>query len=338
MNQADRQKKIREIQASTMPANEKSVLIRNLLTNPSADSKTIVALESNISLSCSHYNKICSRFLFQCCQVIDPCHRCHQERGCSIGQPCIQEIECNQCAKRQLPSPTCIECNTTFSSSYCNICMIWTSATIHHCHDCGICRVGTSETLYHCPTCDICFLRADMERHVCMKRKIRGEKCPFCLEHLFSSQQGSIVMKCGHSSHIPCLESAISSKIICCPLCRKSMCDLSSRWKFLRETIARNPMPRDWPLKKGHRLLSGFGSFIVSDTSRSSSQIYEGYLVDWKLANGLHPKAVLHRSTFLSRSVEVKIFCNDCEYTDYSNHHEFGLECTHCGSFNTVAK
>ena len=30
---------------------------------------------------CVHYNKHNSRFYFACCGVIDPCHRCHMERG-----------------------------------------------------------------------------------------------------------------------------------------------------------------------------------------------------------------------------------------------------------------
>lgn len=37
---------------------------------------------------CVHYSKHCSRFYFACCGVIDPCHRCHWERGtlsCTIA-------------------------------------------------------------------------------------------------------------------------------------------------------------------------------------------------------------------------------------------------------------
>ena len=32
---------------------------------------------------CSHYRKHTSRFYFECCGILDPCHRCHWERGTS---------------------------------------------------------------------------------------------------------------------------------------------------------------------------------------------------------------------------------------------------------------
>lgn len=335
MKQAERQNRIREIQSSNLSAAEKNDLIRRLLAEPSPSSLS-KTLASNTSLICTHYNKKCSRFYFKCCRVIDPCHRCHLER-CGVGKPLIEDIECSQCSKRQPPGPSCIYCQTKFSPSFCSKCLIWTEATIYHCHDCGICRVGTAETLFHCHTCDICFLKSDVERHICMKRKIREEKCLFCLENLFSSQQSSTVMKCGHASHRPCIERAVTSKIVSCPLCRKSICNMTSHWTFLKETILRNPMPRDWPLRRGHRLQSTYGQFVVTETSRSTNQIYEGYLVNWRLADGSFPKAIFHRNA-LSQVVEVEIFCNDCEGTAYTKYHELGLECVQCGSFNTIRK
>jgi hypothetical protein len=62
------------------------------------------------------------------------------------------------------------------------VCKIWTAVDIHHCDGCGFCRVGKAEDIFHCETCEACFSRSTQAEHVCAKTKLKGERCPLCLE------------------------------------------------------------------------------------------------------------------------------------------------------------
>lgn len=138
---------------------------------------------SNCELGCSHYVKECSNFFFECCQVVDPCHRCHMAREtCDTKPPAISSIVCNRCGVKQSPSANCSNCSTAFSHSFCSICKIWTAADIFHCEGCGFCRVGKEEEIFHCNNCDACFSKSTQAEHVCAKTKLKGELCPLCLE------------------------------------------------------------------------------------------------------------------------------------------------------------
>lgn len=55
-------------------------------------------LVSNGSLTCSHYKtKKCSRFYFPCCDIVDPCVRCHLERDKCDGKTKPRLLSCNEC-------------------------------------------------------------------------------------------------------------------------------------------------------------------------------------------------------------------------------------------------
>lgn len=144
---------------------------------------TSTTLVSDHSPTCHHYEKQCSGFFFDCCQVIDPCHRCHMARECcETKPPAVSSILCNSCGTRQPPSHTCCSCETIFSHSFCIECKIWTAADIHHCDGCGFCRVGKAEDIFHCDSCEACFCKSTQSDHVCAKTKLKGEMCPLCLE------------------------------------------------------------------------------------------------------------------------------------------------------------
>jgi hypothetical protein len=141
------------------------------------------SLVSDCSTSCSHYDKKCSSFFFECCQVMDPCHRCHMAReSCETKPPSVSSIMCNVCELRQPPAQACVGCSEKFSNSYCAVCKIWTAVDIHHCEGCGFCRVGRADEIFHCDTCEACFSRSTQAEHVCAKTKLKGERCPLCLE------------------------------------------------------------------------------------------------------------------------------------------------------------
>jgi hypothetical protein len=152
--------------------------------------------KNNEALTCSHYEKKCSRFYFSCCNTIDPCARCHEERGCSHTPPRVSTITCNECNLQQPPSATCQNdnCRVSFGTSYCQMCVLWTShPRISHCTKCNLCRIGTEVSVQHCDVCDICYaVPPDHRPHVCLtttiRTKIKEQKCPVCLETLYRSQ------------------------------------------------------------------------------------------------------------------------------------------------------
>lgn len=182
--QADLRSRLRDIRNDPhLSSAEKSKRAQELMMQNATCAAQNDALVSNHAESCEHYEKLCSGFFFECCQVIDPCHRCHLARECcDTKPPAISSVLCNKCGTRQPPSQTCSSCDTKFSHSYCSVCKIWTAADIHHCDGCGFCRVGKAEDIFHCENCEACFSRSTQALHVCAKTKLKGELCPLCLE------------------------------------------------------------------------------------------------------------------------------------------------------------
>lgn len=215
-------------------------------------STTAMMGSDDLSLHCTHYEKNCSRFFFECCGVFDPCHRCHQARGCKVKPPRISSIQCSSCGKDQPPSDRCINpaCQLSqlgFARSHCGTCKIWTAAEIHHCDACGFCRVGKKEHLHHCHNCEACFIRKDNEPHMCSKIPLSEAVCPCCLDPIHTAQLSSTVLpNCGHVLHIACMKESLKNKEYRCPTCRKSMIDMESSWQKRKMLIASNPIPKNF--------------------------------------------------------------------------------------------
>ncbi|KAK9052749.1 hypothetical protein SSX86_029379 [Deinandra increscens subsp. villosa] len=67
--------------------------------------------------------------------------------------------------------------------------------------------------------------------------------CPVCFEYLFDSIDDVTVMPCGHTIHRKCLKEMQQHMQYACPLCFKSVCDMSKVWEKLDMEIAATPMP-----------------------------------------------------------------------------------------------
>lgn len=194
-----------------LSAEEKSRQCQDILMRRPLDAEPTALLVPNMDQSCSHYDKKCSRFHFDCCNVIDPCHRCHMAReSCDVKPPAVSSIVCNECQTRQSPSDICIHCAVEFSHSFCGICKIWTAVDISHCTGCGFCRVGKAEEIFHCDHCEACFSKENQLSHVCAKTKLKGELCPMCLESVHFSTKSSTILQCGHVVHSECWQSLYS--------------------------------------------------------------------------------------------------------------------------------
>lgn len=223
-NQIDLRQKLRAIQQnSSLTQKEKSKQCQELMSHSYNINNS--TLSPNFEQRCSHYDKKCSNFVFDCCKITDPCNRCHLARECcSTRPPLISSIMCNLCYTVQTPSQFCTQCAVKFSENYCEICKIWTALNITHCEACGFCRVGTKLANFHCDTCEACFSVVSRPNHECTKKSMKNQNCYYCLESTHTSQQSSVILTCCNIAiHEPCQEKAKACGDYRCPACRKSI-------------------------------------------------------------------------------------------------------------------
>lgn len=191
---------------------------------------------------CCHYKKTCSNFHFACCNKFYDCKRCHNEKDECKEKPIVDTIQCDACGETQCPNDICVKCSAKFSRSYCNICNIWSEKNIFHCEECGICRVGNRSQFFHCVVCNLCFKVETKKDHRCIQKVEQDSKCGYCLSNTFDSQNHTVPLKCGHVAHRVCLQKANDYR---CPLCRKSLYDMTQAWALTSAHIAQYPIPEE---------------------------------------------------------------------------------------------
>ena len=295
--------------------------------------------KSDLSLSCTHYPKKCARFQFSCCNIIDPCRRCHLERGtCSDVK--VKKIQCNQCDEvldlTQLDVLTevknCKKCGLEFGKFCCKICFIWTDNELTHCDKCGHCLKGKKEDMFHCDNCDVCFPTKNRETHSCsLSVSYRGSTCAICLEKLYGSQKPYFALQCKHFVHSHCVSDYTENGKYNCPMCKKSLTDMSVQWNYLCMQIQKNPVPSDFLLlREGDVVPSKFGKFQLSkiENNIGSHVRYSGKFLNWNAFGYLHESAI-------TKNIYKYIYCNDCEKKCWTLFHFYGLMCQFCRGFNT---
>jgi len=285
---------------------------------------------------CSHYlSKKCSNMYFECCQTYYDCHRCHKENkpdcitpDVSVSsQQIVSSIECSNCKVEQPPSNKCINCDIQFDNYYCSICFIWKDVSITHCDKCKICRVGDSNDLFHCDNCDACF--STNSDHKCTKNKFSDQKCFICLDDVHSSQDSYYASKCGHACHSNCINTALSNGIYRCSICRKSYCDMTQYWDYLRYNIMLQPMPDCYQkMKIGDIVESQYGEFEIMQIDEDND-LFRGILL-WQFKNNVF--AVFSKKDLTKK---INIYCSDCDIKSKAKYHFIGTECKHCNGFNT---
>jgi RING finger/CHY zinc finger protein 1 len=334
LSQSEIRAKILEIRNNAnLSVDEKNVLSQLLFRKKS----NIEPMISNYSNNCEHYTKYCSIFYFNCCNTTHPCVRCHNSTDqCHVDKPSITSITCMECYLKQEPSNICIGCNIQFARSFCNECKIWTQKNITHCGSCGICRVGKKEEIRHCDTCNICYSKTNIKDHTCFKYDYKKELCSLCCESLFSSQKKSQVLKCGHNLHSECIQNMLGQNQYKCPICKKSICDMKNYWVLIKNSILLQPIPYDlFPLNLNDIVISPYGKFKINEKIIQYDKcFYSGDLIDCILSNGTFTHAILLESC-LKKDLGREIYCNDCHSKSIQQFHFLGLECLHCGSFNT---
>ncbi|KAK1298709.1 hypothetical protein QJS10_CPB14g01196 [Acorus calamus] len=78
--------------------------------------------------------------------------------------------------------------------------------------------------------------------HSCVERAMHHD-CPVCFEYLFESTNDVSVLPCGHTIHVKCLKEMQQHLQYACPLCSKSVCDMSKVWEMMDLEVAATPIP-----------------------------------------------------------------------------------------------
>ncbi|KAG5101307.1 hypothetical protein JHK84_046276 [Glycine max] len=210
---------------------------------------------------CNHYRRRC-RIRAPCCNEIYSCRHCHNEAASLLKNPFdrhelvrqdVKQVICSVCDTEQPVAQVCTNCGVKMGEYFCNICKFFdddVEKEQFHCDDCGICsRVGGRDNFFHCKKCGSCYAVGLHDNHLCVENSMRHH-CPICYEYLFDSLKDVIVMKCGHTMHHECYLEMIKNDKYCCPICSKSVIDMSKTWKRIDEEIEATVMPQDYRNRK----------------------------------------------------------------------------------------
>uniref|UniRef100_A0A0D6R673 CHY-type domain-containing protein n=1 Tax=Araucaria cunninghamii TaxID=56994 RepID=A0A0D6R673_ARACU len=210
---------------------------------------------------CTHYRRRC-RIRASCCNEIFDCRHCHNEAKNAVDvkprerhdipRHEVQRVICLLCGTEQEVRQVCINCGVCMGKYFCGVCKFYDddiSKKQYHCEGCGICRTGGRENFFHCFKCGCCYSILLKDSHPCVERAMH-HNCPVCFEFLFESTRDINVLPCGHTIHMDCLKEMHQHLQFSCPVCSKSVCDMSKVWEKLDEEIASTPMPQSYQNKK----------------------------------------------------------------------------------------
>ncbi|KAL5791733.1 hypothetical protein ACOSP7_000327 [Xanthoceras sorbifolium] len=205
---------------------------------------------------CEHYRRRC-KIRAPCCYKIFPCRHCHNEAVSSLSNPKehhelvrrdVKQVVCSLCNTEQQVAQICSNCGVKMGEYFCNICKFYddeTSKGQFHCDDCGICRVGGRSEFFHCQKCGSCYSVSVQNNHVCVENSMKNY-CPVCYEYLFDSIKGSTVMNCGHTMHSDCFRAMADQNQYRCPICSKTVINMSDYWELLEMEIEANKLPEEY--------------------------------------------------------------------------------------------
>ncbi|XP_011079733.1 E3 ubiquitin-protein ligase MIEL1 [Sesamum indicum] len=205
---------------------------------------------------CEHYRRRC-KIRAPCCNQIFTCRHCHNEATSALSNPKerheivrhdVKQVVCAVCGTEQQVSNICSNCRVKFGEYFCDICKFYDDDITKeqfHCNDCGICRVGGRENFFHCPKCGSCYSIGLRDNHLCVEDSMKSH-CPICYEFLFDSTKQTTILKCGHTMHVECYEEMFSQNQYRCPICSKSVLNMSRTWERLDQEIEATAMPEEY--------------------------------------------------------------------------------------------
>lgn len=85
--------------------------------------------------------------------------------------------------------------------------------------------------------------------HNCIENNMKAN-CPICHTDMFTSRDAPTMMECGHAIHSKCYKQYLNTNHYTCPICKKSLIDMTENWQFLDQLIANQPMPPEFANSK----------------------------------------------------------------------------------------
>ncbi|KAL8142811.1 hypothetical protein V2J09_015843 [Rumex salicifolius] len=264
---------------------------------------------------CNHYRRRC-KIRAPCCNEVFSCRHCHNEATSTLSRIAdrheldrneVKQVICEVCDTEQPVAQVCTNCGVKMGEYFCEICKFYdddTDKNQFHCDDCGICRVGGRNNFFHCNKCGSCYSVHLLDNHSCVENSMHHH-CPICYEFLFDSLMETIVMKCGHTMHYGCYYEMIKRDKYCCPICSKSVLDMSKTWKMIDEEV----------------------TFVIICLNEPSHSLFH---MIYSISN---IEATVMPEDY--RFKKVWILCNDCNDTTEAYFHILGQKCSHCRSYNT---
>ncbi|KAI3511840.1 hypothetical protein L1887_19000 [Cichorium endivia] len=209
------------------------------------------------NFGCSHYRRKC-KIKAPCCNEIFNCRHCHNEAKNALDiDPVhrhdvprheVKKVICSLCDTEQDVQQNCINCGVCMGNYFCQKCKFFdndVSKNQYHCDQCGICRTGGQDNFFHCDKCGCCYSKVIKDTHICVERAMHHD-CPICTEFLFDTLKDLTILPCGHTMHLDCLKEMEKHNRFSCPVCSKSICDLSDVWKKLDHEVEATPMPQTY--------------------------------------------------------------------------------------------
>jgi RING finger/CHY zinc finger protein 1 len=204
-------------------------------------------------LGCKHYKRNC-KIEGICCDTFFTCRLCHNDHcDHEIERSKIEKVKCLKCDTEQSVSNLCENCNLKFGNYFCEICKFFDNdelKDIYHCEYCKICRLGKKTDFFHCEVCRSCISMTIKDTHKCVQDTM-DTNCPICSDYLFTSTQSVSIMPCGHSLHSNCYIQYASTNYKC-PLCCKSLADMTEYFKKIDLHLEKETMPDEDKDKRSH--------------------------------------------------------------------------------------
>ncbi|KAL3501745.1 hypothetical protein ACH5RR_036194 [Cinchona calisaya] len=271
MNQNELESEIRKVsQDSSLDPRRKAYLIQHLMTSrwiaaqqklpqseideTSEDAKVTECSPSfrdpeKQVYGCEHYKRNC-KLRAACCGKLFACRFCHDNvSDHSMDRKATSEMMCMKCLKIQPVGPICStpSCNRfSMAKYYCSSCKFFDDErTVYHCPFCNLCRLGSGLGIdfFHCMTCNCC-LGMKLVDHKCREKGLETN-CPICCDFLFTSSATVRALPCGHFMHSACFQAYARTHYVC-PICSKSMGDMSVYFGMLDALMASEVLPEEY--------------------------------------------------------------------------------------------
>ncbi|XP_076941700.1 zinc finger protein BRUTUS-like isoform X1 [Bidens hawaiensis] len=271
MNQTELESEIRKVSRDpTLDPRGKDYLMQNLMTsgwlaaqqkltqgrkNDTSDNEGLHGRSPSFRdadkqiFGCEHYKRNC-KLRAVCCQKLFACRFCHDNvSDHTMDRKATTEMMCMNCLKVQPVGPVCTtpSCNgLSMAKYYCSYCKFFDDERdVYHCPFCNLCRLGKGlgVDFFHCMTCNYC-LAIKLADHKCREKGLETN-CPICCDFLFTSSAAVRALPCGHFMHSACFQAYAHTHYIC-PICSKSMGDMSVYFGMLDALMSSEVLPGDF--------------------------------------------------------------------------------------------